>query len=814
MAKMTTTNTDFFDSTLDTVILPKSIAFQGHRAQSFVPGAIELSNDAIGEAQSCASVVLDYGRCEGGMPFFEINRAQGHQTLVVKVVYSETAQGIDTETGDGPFFFFSNTMDTYRTIQLDIAPSEKSFTILPFYAQYSQRYQKITLVSPNASVTFGNIGFKRTRPSAIPKAHLTTSDEELNRIWEDGVRTAEMCSLVLGETKPAWEITSEGARIRGQHWAPCRWGTRWTDKTITFQTRIERCGASWGVHMVTNGLIFCLDLTSRTLRAVEGLADQATVFPCTERGQWPLPETIDLTGWISVRVQTVDQSALIWLNDVQVSTIDNLSIRPVLGGKINSGSIAFGGPSGWIAMFRGLLVKAADGHVLYENDLSLADKERTYADFQVGSNPVPCTIDGAKRDRACFGGDLFVTGRSIAYGGLNHDAVAGTIRLLTSHQTTDGYLGNLCSAQAPVHETNVDPPSYAFYSLSYALLLVVAIKDYWLHTGDAVLIDKVYPAMLKLQEFVQRHLNQEGLVEVSPELSMTWFPLGGPIFGVSAVVNLAYYDSLRAMSILASGTDEKKRLTLLAENLRDRMVEHLWNKSTGIFRMGTTLPEDGVCQDVVAYATSLGIIPGHPNLQAHLGAQDTQLPLAFRGLGHWSDSKVVSPYATGYAVEALFSQKLGDSALNLLKRVWGSMADRTKPNFSGCHWEAMRLDGEPYSHDTSLAHAWSTWPVFLLPRYLAGLRSTGPGWESIEITPLRTKIRHISYDIDTCKGKIAIVIDWVQESGIERGSTVGTVRLTLPAGAKATLTVPDGCTRDCAETIVGPVLDLMIQIKN
>lgn len=64
------------------------------------------------------------------------------------------------------------------------------------------------------------------------------------------------------------------------------------------------------------------------------------------------------------------------------------------------------------------------------------------------------------------------------------------------------------------------------------------------------------------------------------------------------------------------------------------------------------------------------------------------------------------------------------------------MADESNPNFSGCHWEAMTLGGEPYHNLTSLVHAWSTGPVHLWPRYIAGLRAVAPGWRKWEARPL------------------------------------------------------------------------------
>jgi glycogen debranching enzyme len=169
-------------------------------------------------------------------------------------------------------------------------------------------------------------------------------------------------------------------------------------------------------------------------------------------------------------------------------------------------------------------VRDLDGQILYENSFLQRDADRTFADFQVGTNKLPCTIDGAKRDRACFGGDVFVTGRSIAYSTADLDAWKGTIQLLLSHQNKDGYLGNLCPMQAPEHTGQDEPPYYGHYSLMYALLLVVSIKDYWLSSGDKALVERLFHQLERQMNFTRRFLNHDGLVEAPPYLSSMLSP--------------------------------------------------------------------------------------------------------------------------------------------------------------------------------------------------------------------------------------------------------------------------------------------------
>jgi hypothetical protein len=387
------------------------------------------------------------------------------------------------------------------------------------FAQKSQRYQKLVLKSPQSTITFSSVGFRHQRPPATLNSSFKCSNEVLNRIWIDGFRTVDMCTVDARETAEAWEVTESGTRIAGQHWAPCRFGTRWEDKIVEFEVNIESGGASWGVHMVANGLVFCLDAATRSLTAVEGLSDTDGIFAPIPRGTWSLPE-LDLDDWLKVKVIAVGDCVDVDIGGHKVARVTGLKLHPILGGNTNSGSIAFGGPAHYTAVYRSLLVNDNKNTVIYENNLLLADKERTLADFAVGTNQLPCTIDGAKRDRACFAGDLFVMGRSIAYSTARLDTILGSITLLSSHQTSEGYLGNLCPIQAPVHEDlDKEPPTYAFYSLSYALALIVVTKDYWMQSGDSSIVTNIWGRFEKLISFAERFKDERGLIVAPPPLS-------------------------------------------------------------------------------------------------------------------------------------------------------------------------------------------------------------------------------------------------------------------------------------------------------
>jgi hypothetical protein len=79
------------------MIIPKGICRVSNGTNSVSLGQVALSND-LGD--STAEVILDYGRCEGGTPVFEIQNVKGRSLEIkFRVIYSETIEGIDKETG-------------------------------------------------------------------------------------------------------------------------------------------------------------------------------------------------------------------------------------------------------------------------------------------------------------------------------------------------------------------------------------------------------------------------------------------------------------------------------------------------------------------------------------------------------------------------------------------------------------------------------------------------------------------------------------------------------------------------------------------
>jgi hypothetical protein len=118
-----------------------------------------------------------------------------------------------------------------------------------FFVQGGQRWQTARLIT-NGSVTIDHLGFRATSSNLdadkLP-GHLKTSDELYNRVLDLGGRVAQVACVDAGNAPSTWEITKDGALIRGQASAQSSLGVDAASYTLDFDLKIARGGAGWRV---------------------------------------------------------------------------------------------------------------------------------------------------------------------------------------------------------------------------------------------------------------------------------------------------------------------------------------------------------------------------------------------------------------------------------------------------------------------------------------------------------------------------------------------------------------------------------------
>jgi hypothetical protein len=340
----------------------------------------------------------------------------------------------------------------------------------------------------------------------------------------------------------------------------------------------------------------------------------------------------------------------------------------------------------------------------------------------------PVLIDGAKRDRKIWSGDLITAGPTVYYA-LDPRYVRWSLKLLMATKIPrPGPFAGFCFPNTRGARTGC-----AFYSSAYSLAVVVALADYYRYTGDLAFVFQQWPAVVRQMEWAASKVHN-GLFTVTENNGATWnlelFP------GKLTAVNAMYYEALLSAAELSDALGQHSAPTFRtrAGQLRTAVHGQLWNAQRGVYDMSTT-QRGFTTQD----ANVLAIVSGIANpaqrasilselpraLASPYGALNVQQPFppGFR--------PVISPYMGGLQVQAGFEAGRSAQALKLLRTEWGYMLDHGP---GGTAWERIPMHGR-LTRKSSAAHAWSTGATSALSQYVLGPAPVQPGWARWQVKP-------------------------------------------------------------------------------
>lgn len=77
------------------------------------------------------------------------------------------------------------------------------------------------------------------------QGYFASSNSTLTDIWKLGGRTQQLACFAPGTQTTTWDITKEGAYIRGQKPAFSTTGVNYVNYTLSFKTKIDYGGVGW-----------------------------------------------------------------------------------------------------------------------------------------------------------------------------------------------------------------------------------------------------------------------------------------------------------------------------------------------------------------------------------------------------------------------------------------------------------------------------------------------------------------------------------------------------------------------------------------
>lgn len=317
-------------------------------------------------------------------------------------------------------------------------------------------------------------------------------------------------------------------------------------------------------------------------------------------------------------------------------------------------------------------------------------------------------IDGVKRDRLPWAGDLSVSLMAAAYIYGDGAVVRRSLAVLEAFKPTVSDVNGL---------------------QDYSLWLIISHDLYQLYFADIEFLKTQYPSIrCRLEMFAKRadgdglifedafNLNSRPFVDWTPEVRRN---VGD---GTIASINMVYKGALDAGVRLAKRVgahEDAARWAARAENVK-KMARKRWlDKKSGLF---------GPLRYANFYAVEFGV------------AEKDEFKTIGKALAGNEMPEVGTPYCAYWQNAALVKCGLANVAMDNVRRIWGGMLDDGATTFwEG--WSEKEKGDEKYAFykrpfAKSLCHAWSASPSFFFAREIAGIKPTSDGWAKWEKNPL------------------------------------------------------------------------------
>lgn len=672
--------------------------------------------------------------------------------------------------------FTNGLMNSFRHETFNIT---QPGIIESYFIQGGLRWQSITLMG-DTPLTIRKAGLRPsvniTDPELLPGS-FSTSKSMYQEVWNLGGRAVQATCVEKDSQPSTWEISDQGAFIRGQFPAVSALGNGFGNYTMEFGTKISTGGIGWRVAGGANGgygPYFVLTSNSEGLSSpnitalplnslVAGygftLINQTILNSAPTHTYGISAMTIENDTWYSIKTAINATGYAVSVDDQLIAFVENQYFQNYIdstwgSGSLTDGNFGFGPYLSQAAYVRDVKVTAANGTVIYDNPFTSNDILQEYA---IDRNEYAVCLDGAKRDRTVWIGDFAHTARIIAVSTGRYDFIKSMIEFEFDWQYPVGPGHGLVPIQAYMgagkRYREVYYPS-EFGETDYQFFFLLVLTDYFALTSDRELLSKNWDGTkLLVTTLVDRYYDHTSGLIASPDSS--WFTAQGSqnataptalfVVALNQLINVATV--LKDLSSVSSWSD-------LAHDLITAINEKLWNESLGAYSLSLDQPND-----TAILATAFAIRAGVASLD-RVASSVSRLSDVFLSIGYKDNSAAantantqLSPNTQGFLFESLFLAHIqhGVSASivlpairNLSEVFWPKMVTQKK-YFTGASWEYLYQDGSPgIGIFTSLSHPWGGAATYIFSNYILGVRTKwniqkreyewifDPVWEIVE----------------------------------------------------------------------------------
>lgn len=337
-------------------------------------------------------------------------------------------------------------------------------------------------------------------------------------------------------------------------------------------------------------------------------------------------------------------------------------------------------------------------------------------------------LDGIKRDRWVWSGDAYQSYIINRYLYADNAITKRTITALLGKPTYHCH----------INEIN-----------DYSAFLIIAVWEYYFATGDRKFVESVWDKVKELCNFIVSRLDENGyVVEVKGDwIFIDWGNVDKD--GTLCAEQILLWQMYNSMAKLSEIFGEENPFEAKANELKIKIKNDYWREEKCAF---IDCYDDGK-EHISKQTNTLAIIYDFVDEKT-----------AEKIMSSVIDNKNVTPITTPYfkLYELIARCKCGDieGMQTYLKEYWGGMLklgatsiwEQFDPTKTGL--EHYGMYGKKY--DKSLCHAWGSGPIYLLGRFVAGVKQTGLGYKTFTVTPNRGIFKNFTAVVPVGDKKIKI----------------------------------------------------------
>lgn len=328
------------------------------------------------------------------------------------------------------------------------------------------------------------------------------------------------------------------------------------------------------------------------------------------------------------------------------------------------------------------------------------------------------------------------------------------------------------------------PSALAFEMPDQTMWWGMHLWSYYLHTGDRVLLEELYPVLAKAEAWFQTKKSQRGLLNVNwpftgSRLLWAWIDHGhrwprnlpGFKLGEMAALDCFHYKFLidaAAVARVVGRAAEAVQYEAAAAQLKADINSAYWDAPSDTYWDD---PSRTIRGD---YASVLAVLYG-------IAPPDRAAAILNQVLDGNYLMGAASPHFYSFLLEAFSRAGLHAKALDTIRARWASLLGRG----AGTFWERWFVEydlfGQPWQagehHNISLVHGYSAGPTTYLSTTVLGIRPLTPAFARFAVAP------QVS-GLDWAEGSVPTPFGRIQASW----------RLTAPSSFSMATVVPSGTT--------------------